>query len=591
MGCIGQDSVGTVLEGLQFLEYRGYDSSGIAVATDKKINVVKKRGRVSVLTSYLTSKDWCGTTCIGHTRWATHGAPDDKNAHPFVSNDGCFAIVHNGIIENYLEIKNHLIAKNMYFTSETDSEVIVGLLQYFYEGDVLDALGKTVKKLKGSYALAVLSLHEDEKIFFAKKDNPLVVSAENGRALISSDIPAISNIVSSCIIPEDGTMGVLTRSGVSLYDFDGTKKRVQTVELRKKEDHSLGNYQHYMRKEIEEIPNALSRAIHSYVSSFDEKIFYGITRLVFVGCGTALHAGITAQSLLRMLVPSLDCYAVPASELNFSDYPYDTTLFIAVSQSGETADTLKAVKRVKKNGGKVLAVCNELASSIVRESDNVIGTEAGTEIAVASTKAYASQLAVLTSLCFDVARFYGRGTSVPSEVSCQLLSLPDLARAVMVYESDIKNFADECASIESVFFLGRGLDYCSAREGSLKMKEISYVHSEAYAAGELKHGTLALIEPGVLAVAFVTQEKTLDKMVTCLAEVRSRGAKVFVITKFQSEKINGLSDFTVRIPDVNDVLTPVLSIIPAQLFAYYSARIRGRDIDKPRNLAKSVTVE
>ena len=591
IGCIGGDCVQNVLQGLHFLEYRGYDSSGIAVSDGKKIRCEKKAGRVSVLESSLTANDYVGSACIGHTRWATHGSPSDQNAHPFLSNDGNFALVHNGVIENYLEWKTFLRQKNYYFSSETDSEVIVCLLQYYYNGDVLQALRQTVQKLKGSFAIAVLTLHEDGKIFIAKRDNPLIVSVEEEKAFVSSDIPAISSVVSSCIIPDDGTIGVVSNSSVRLYGFDGVPKRVYPIALKKKDELSLGSYRHFMRKEIDEIPDALSRAFRSYTHSFHEKILYGISRIVFVGCGTALHAGACARQLLRERLPSLDCYEIAASELIFTDYPYDTTLFVAVSQSGETADTVKAVKKIKKNGGKVLAICNESTSSLVREADEVILTEAGTEIAVASTKAYASQLAVLIEFCFDVIRFFGRGTTIPPEVCCQTAALPEICRAVLACEESVRAFVKECSSVTSVFYLGRGTDYCVAREGSLKLKEISYIHSEAYVAGELKHGTLALMEKCVLVVALITQEKTLDKMLTCLAEVKSRGAKIVVVTKFSSDKIEELSDFTVTIPDVSDVLTPIPSVIPLQLFAYYAALERGCDVDKPRHLAKSVTVE
>lgn len=592
MGCVAdKGAVSIVLEGLNLLEYRGYDSTGIATLYGDELRLRKKEGRLSSLLSSLTHGDRLGSACIGHTRWATHGKPCDENAHPFLSDDGHFALVHNGVIENYLELKKFLLSKGFRFTSETDSEVIVDLIQFHYDGSVLHALARAVRDLKGSFAIAVLSSYEKEKIFFAKKDNPLVLGVENRRGYVCSDIPGISKYVRECVIPDDYRLGYVDKENVFTYDFSLNPVSTIKTTLCREQTYSLGGYSHYMEKEIAEIPDSVQRALRSYRKSFSPDVIHGMQRLVFVGCGTAYHAGLVAKRILRERVPLLDCYCVTAGELPFEKYPVGNTLFVAISQSGETADTLNAVKKIKSDGGKVLAVCNVPSSSIVREADEVILTDAGIEIAVASTKAYNSQLAVLISFCIDIIRYYGKGDVLSNDLACETLSLPDLAASVLQEKETIASIAKENVSCPCVFYLGRGLDFCIACEGSLKLKEISYLHSEAFTAGELKHGTLALIEKGTLIVAFVTQSKMIDKMATCLSEVRSRGAKIFVITKFQSEKISSLCDYIVHIPETDDILSPILAVIPAQAFAYYSALYRGKDIDKPRNLAKSVTVE
>lgn len=593
-GCVGSsDCVGEVFNGLSFLEYRGYDSSGIAALSSDSIHLVKKKGRVAALRSALFSSSLSGSPSIGHTRWATHGAPDDSNAHPFLSDDSSFALVHNGVIENYLELKKFLSSYGFSFSSQTDSEVVVNLIQYFYNGDTLLALSETVKRLKGSFALAVISSYDKDKIFFAKKDNPLVLGLKNGVGYVCSDYPGLSSRVDKCVALDDGTLGFISPSDIALFDFSLSPLQPVFTHVIKDDNLSIGHYEHFMRKEIDEIPEAVSRALNSYYMSFPASVFDGINRIVFIGCGTALHAGLVAKRLLRELSPSLDCYAESSGEFVFSDFPVNGTLFVPVSQSGETADTLSAVKKIKSSGGKILAVCNVPSSSIVRESDNVILTSAGTEIAVASTKAYNCQLAVLTAFCLDAAKYFSSDENIPfiDSALCELLAIPSKLKEVISCENLVSLLAEKYSSAQSVFYLGRGLDFCVACEGSLKLKEISYVHSEAYPAGELKHGTLALIENGVLVIAVITQRLLLDKMITCLAEVKSRGAKIIAVSPFSDDKLSALSDHIVAIPAVCDILTPIVSVVPTQLFAYFSALYRGCDIDKPRNLAKSVTVE
>lgn len=597
-GCVGSsDCVPAVIDGLSFLEYRGYDSSGIAVLSSSspfRVDVIKKKGRVSALRSALSSSPTvCGSPCIGHTRWATHGSPDDKNAHPFLSNDGTLALVHNGVIENYLSLKHFLISNGFSFSSDTDSEVIVNLIQYYHKGDILHAISDTVTRLKGSFAIALVSSRDNGKIFFAKRNNPLVAAYNNGFGYVCSDFAGISRYACECLPVPDDTIGFVTPFSVAVFTDALVKLPCNFVTTSSSDALSLCGYPHYMLKEIHEIPDAVARALFSYETKFDSTIISAVNRIVFIGCGTALHACLVALRILRELVPSLDCYAEPASEFLFTDYPINKTLFVAVTQSGETADTLGAVKHVKSRGGRVVAICNVPSSSITRIADDVILTNAGPEISVASTKAYSSQLACLISLCLDAATLLNPDFSATAaeKLRCELRSAPSLLGRTIISADSAKNIVKSTVNAKSVFYLGRGVDYCVAKEGSLKLKEISYVHSEAYAAGELKHGTLALIEKGVLVVAIITQERTLEKNATCLAEVKSRGAKTLVITPFNDEKLFSLADHTIKIPKINDLLTPLVSVIPTQLFAYYSALYKGCDIDKPRNLAKSVTVE
>lgn len=597
-GCVGlSDCVPVVIDGLSFLEYRGYDSSGIAVVSSsaKRIDIVKKAGRVSVMRKAVTSSASLisGSPCIGHTRWATHGSPDDKNAHPFVSNDETLALVHNGVIENYLSLKRFLVENGFSFSSETDSEVIVNLIQYYHKGDILRAISDTVTRLKGSFAIALVSSCEENKIFFAKRNNPLVAALDNGFGYVCSDFNGLSARVKECLPVPDGTLGFVTPFSVRLFSKTLEELPLDFVPVSSSDAFSLQGYPHYMLKEIHETPDAVARALTSYDTTFDTSIVFGVKRIVFIGCGTALHACLVALRVLRELAPLIDCYAVAASEFLFSEYPVRDALFVAVTQSGETADTIAAVKCVKSRGGRVVAICNVPCSTVSRIADKVIYTNAGPEISVASTKAYSAQIACLISTCIDTATVLNPDfpTTTAEKLRCELRSVPSLLARTIVSSYATEKIAKENATAKNVFYIGRGIDYCVAKEGSLKLKEISYVRSEAYAAGELKHGSLALIEKGVLVVAIITQEKTLEKNVTNLAEVKSRGAKTIVITPFCDEKVLTLADYPIIIPKINDLLSPLTSVIPTQLFAYYSALFRKCDIDRPRNLAKSVTVE
>jgi glucosamine--fructose-6-phosphate aminotransferase (isomerizing) len=592
IGCVTNDNASKrVLDGLKFLEYRGYDSSGIACIFEKKIEIRKKLGKVRVLEHELRFNPMYGDTAIGHTRWATHGTPSDINAHPFLSNDGMFAAVHNGIIENYTALKTFLIEKNFVFDSETDSEIIPNLIQYCYKKDTEQAITDAVKVLKGSFAIAVISAREPRRIFAVKKDNPMVVGCDGELCAVCSDTAGLQTLLSSAVILDNRRIAVVSPEGVVVKDFDGNAVPFSVTALEKPpEKYDFCDCR--MIKEIDEIPEALSRALKSYDCEKLMPYLKNTRRICFIGCGTALHACMEAKYILRKLAPKLDAYAEPASEFLFTEYDFENTLTVAVSQSGETADTLGAVRKVRERGGKVIAVCNTPSSSLSREADTVVNTAAGLEIAVASTKAYNCQIALLTALCLDAALYSGSITPcLYSAYRDSMQSLPTAAAKALLRRDKISEFAKKYASSKSVFYIGRGADFYVACEGSLKLKEISYINSEAYAGGELKHGTLALMEKGVIVVAIVTQSETLKKSVNNIIEVKSRGATVLTVTQFDDADLNAVSDYTVKIPPSDDLLSPPVSVIPTQLLAYFIAKEKGCDIDKPRNLAKSVTVE
>lgn len=584
-----------IIKGLKSLEYRGYDSSGIAVYDGENIQAVKKEGRIVCLEKELVEHPLSGNTAIGHTRWATHGKPSDSNAHPFVSTAHKFAVVHNGIIENYLEIKEYLQAHNIHFYSQTDSEVVAHLIEFLYLGDVREAILAAVRQLKGSFALGVISSAEPGTIYAIKKDNPLIIGIGEQENFISSDITSLQKFTGKVVVLQNFQLAKVTAQSVEVFDFDGCVQTMETVDVSRQLDEEVNDFESYMEKEIREIPDALSRAIKNYVSPFeDEQYWKGINRIYFIGCGTALHAGMVGKRILKKLLPELNLFAEMASEFRYDDFHIDEhTLTVAVSQSGETADTLSCIRMVKERGGKVLCVCNVPISSIVFESSFALFTNAGPEVAVASTKAYNCQLAVLIRFALDFARLKG-GLSVHqyNNMLTEMNTLPEKAAETLELSQFISDFSSWNYTRKSVFYLGRGLDYFVAMEGSLKLKEISYIQSEAYAAGELKHGTLALIEEGVLVMALATQTALLEKMHSSLIEVKSRGATVITITPFaDNAAIKDASDFIIPIPEVSDLFYPVISVIPTQLFSYYIARAKGCDIDKPRNLAKSVTVE
>jgi len=592
-----------LLEGLSKLEYRGYDSAGLAVYNGETIGVQKSKGRLSELEARLKSRSLPGNLGIGHTRWATHGKPSDENSHPHVDQEQRFAVVHNGIIENYLELKEELQAKGRVFTSETDTEVIAHLLADLWDGDLVSTVQKVVARLEGAYALGIISEHEPDKMVAVRLASPLIVGVGKGENFIASDIPAILKHTRDIYVVEDGEMAVITRDDVQLMKTDGTP--VQRDMLHVDWDvvtAEKGGYDHFMLKEIYEQPKAIRDTMAGRVKDgqvdlsreigLSEDQINKIERIHFVACGTAYHAGLVGKYVIEDLV------RIPVETDIASEYRYrnpiitPNTLVVVISQSGETADTLAALREAKKAEARVLAITNVVGSSVAREADDVIITWAGPEIAVASTKAYTSQLIAIYLLGAYFARIRGtRAESELADIVTALQQLPEKADQVLSDNTAIQEFAQEIARHEDLFFLGRGLDYAVALEGSLKLKEITYIHSEAYAAGELKHGTLALIEEGVPVISLATQEAIYDKMVSNIIEVKARGARVLGLALEGDRELHKSVDRVFTIPKTLPLLTPVLAVIPLQLIAYYACVARGYDVDKPRNLAKSVTVE
>ncbi|SEN38246.1 glutamine--fructose-6-phosphate transaminase (isomerizing) [Lihuaxuella thermophila] len=604
VGYIGtKEAQGILLEGLSKLEYRGYDSAGLAVYNGETIGVRKAKGRLSNLEDKLAVHSLPGQLGIGHTRWATHGKPSDENSHPHVDNAGRFAVVHNGIIENYLELKEELIASGHQFTSETDTEVIAKLLAELWNGDLVSTVQQVVSRLEGAYALGIISEYEPDKLVAVRLASPLVVGVGEGENFVASDIPAILKHTRNVYILEDGEMAVLTADKVTLMKVDGTP--VQRETMRVNWDIATaekGGYDHFMLKEIHEQPKAIrdtlaSRTKNGLVDlskeiSLSKEEIQNIEKIHFVACGTAYHAGMVGKYVFEELA------RIPVECDVASEYRYrnpiitERTLVIVVSQSGETADTLAALREAKKQGARVVAITNVVGSSVAREADDVIITWAGPEIAVASTKAYTSQLIAIYLLGVYFAQVRGHKSAAElQEIVTHLQELPGKAEQVLKLEKSIESFARSIAKHQNLFFLGRGLDFAVALEGSLKLKEISYIHSEAYAAGELKHGTLALIEENIPVISLATQKSVYDKMVSNIQEVKARGAHILGLAVEGDTELRKSVDEVIRIPATIDLLTPVLAVIPLQLIAYYACVERGYDVDKPRNLAKSVTVE
>lgn len=588
-----------IIQGLKFLEYRGYDSSGIAVCSDGQIKLAKKEGRIVNLEEHLKHNPIEGNLAIGHTRWATHGRPCDVNAHPFVSQNMRFAVVHNGIIENYLEIKEELMANGINFLSQTDSEVVAHLVEFLDKGDTKKAVLDAVAKLKGAFALGIVCVDTPDVIYAVKKDNPLIVGATETEGFICSDINSLQKFLERVIVLDNSQMALVKGGEIELFDFNGLPVNAEYTVLTPEEESTLAHYECFMDKEMSEIPSALRRAVKYYRESgafgkIDQNYLKRIKRINIVGCGTALHAGFYGEKLIKKFLPDIDVYSEMASEFRYSDVKVDdATLTITISQSGETADTLTCQRMVNEMGGKTLTICNVPTSSMVHYADYNLLICAGQEIAVASTKAYNCQNIVFAMFVLDLAFLRGRlDIKVYNTYRDELELLPEKAEKTLQLRNYISEFAKSNYTRKSVFYLGRGLDYCVAMEGSLKLKEISYIHCEAYAAGELKHGTLALIEKDIMVVALATQRELIDKMYSSLAEVRARGANIMVITPFaDSVSMAEISDYFVTIPETESVFYPIISVIPTQLMSYYIARAKGCDIDKPRNLAKSVTVE
>ena len=605
VGYIGQEEAAPILlNGLQKLEYRGYDSAGVAVYNDTGLHVVKSKGRLSVLDGILQGgRNLPGTVGIGHTRWATHGAPSDINSHPQVSDGGKFAVVHNGIIENYLYLKNHLIRRGVEFVSDTDTEVVAQMLEYYYKGDVLEALQKVIDRVEGSYALGIICADCPDKIYAVRKDSPLIIGIGQGENYIASDVPAILARTRDIYRLKDREIAVLTRDSIQFYnkDREPLQKEPERIqwEITAAEK---GGYEHFMMKEICEQPEALRKTISPRIRdghivlddiTLTAEQIRDIRKVFIVACGTSYHVGVVAKYAFERLL-KIPLEVDVASEFRYRDPILDDkTLVIIISQSGETADTLAALRMAKSRGCRVLSIVNVVGSTIANESDDVLYTWAGPEIAVASTKAYSTQLAVIYMIALYMAEQLGE---VPAQEMARYLEdlqrLPDLAEASLADKKTIQYFASQYFNARDMYFIGRNVDYAASLEASLKLKEISYIHSEAYTGGELKHGPISLIEDGTLVIAIATYEKLFDKMMSNVREVKARGAVVLGITVRGKEKaLSQETDYQFCIPKITDFMLPSLSILPLQLFAYYVASMKGCDIDKPRNLAKSVTVE
>ena len=602
VGYVGKRSAQDVLlDGLEKLEYRGYDSAGVALALDGGIRVIKSKGRLTQLRQKLAAQALAQSFCgIGHTRWATHGEPSDVNSHPHSTPR--VSIVHNGIIENYGILKERLMAKGYTFESETDTEVLVKLIDSCYTGDPLRALQEALAKVRGSYALAVLFRDRPDTIFAVKRESPLIVGWGEGENFVASDIPALLKYTRRYSVLEEGDMAVCTAEGIRFYNefAEPVQRPVLTADWDM-EAAEKGGYPHFMLKEINEQPTAITATVSPRVEDgmpdlripqLTDEVLRGIGTVHLVGCGTAMHAGMVGKAAIETLA-RVPAEVDIASEFRYRDpilNPND--LVIIISQSGETSDTLAALKLAKSRGVPVLAIVNVVGSSIARAADYVLYTYAGPEIAVASTKAYMVQLCVLYLFALRLA--YARGRLSAAETrryTAQLLRAPEIIKARLADCEQIKYLASRYMNTQSCFFIGRGFDYSLSLEGSLKLKEISYVHSDAYAAGELKHGTISLITDGVPVIALATQKQVYEKTISNAKETRSRGARVLLFTTKDAVVPEGVADAVIRLDEYEDLLMPLQLIVPLQLFAYYMAVLRGCDVDKPRNLAKSVTVE
>lgn len=602
-----KDAVEVLLDGLERLEYRGYDSAGVAVVSPEgELQVKKSKGRLAVLRQLLDSeKRLTGSIGIGHTRWATHGEPNDVNAHPHVGQEGKIAVVHNGIIENYLELKSTLIRKGVTFTSDTDTEVIVQLLEYYYKkyDNLMDAVYVVLNRIKGAYAMGILCSDYPGQMLAARKDAPLLIGFGDDGNYIASDATALLSHTRTVAYMEDDELAVITADSVEIFDSDRC--------LLKKEKHTIewdvtaaekGGYAHFMFKEIMEQPEAVQKTISPHLKNgeivLDElkdsgELIRNISRIYIAACGSAYHVGMVGKYVLEKLlhIPVEVCLA---SEFRYSEPLLgESALVIVISQSGETLDSMAALREAKRKGSKVLSIVNVMGSSTARESDYVLYTWAGPEIAVATTKAYTTQMVLLIMLGVYLAKKSGQiGQDEYEAIIEGFMCIPEKIKEVLNDLDDYQKIASRYFNHDSVFYIGRNLDYALGLEGSLKLKEISYIHSESYAAGELKHGTISLIEPGTLVIALATYAPLAKKTLSNIVEVKSRGAEVIAVAAEKTaDIISSQASELFVIPEVHPVLQPVLGVIPLQLFAYYVALNRGCDIDKPRNLAKSVTVE
>ena len=605
VGYIGlKQATPILLDGMGKLEYRGYDSAGIAVYDGEKINIEKCVGRLDSLRTKIKGREPKGVIGMGHTRWATHGRPSDRNSHPHCDESGEFVVVHNGIIENYLELKEMLAAKGHKFSSDTDTEIVAHLLADQYDGDFESTVKKVLKIIEGSYSFVFMCAKEPDKLICTKKDNPLIIGLGEGENFIASDIPAIIAHTRRTYIMSDGEIATVTKDGVWVQDINGTPITKKVYEVTwNAEAAEKGGFEHFMLKEIYEQPKAVRATMTGRVGktegvinfkelNWTKEMFAGISKIFIVACGTAYHAGIVGKYYLEKFA-RIPVEVDIASEFRYRDPLVDaSTLMIVVSQSGETSDTLAALREAKRLGARTLAVTNVVGSSVSREADQTIYTYAGPEIAVASTKAYTTQLIVMLMLAIYVGNL--RGTlkaDLAQALTADLKKIPEQMHSMLENVDQIKVFATRYGSSEDAFFLGRSLDYAVALEGALKLKEISYIHAEAYAAGELKHGTLALIVEGVPVIVLATQEDVYPKTISNLKEVKAREAIVIAIAQEGDKDIDKVADHVIYIPKTGKFLAPLLAVLPLQLLAYYAALTRGCDVDKPRNLAKSVTVE
>ncbi len=605
VGFVGKDHAKEkVIDGLKRLEYRGYDSAGIALPIDGKIEIRKHVGEIKNLEKIISEPEFDSSIGIGHTRWATHGAPSDVNSHPHGNGDNSIAIVHNGIIENYQELKEMLIKEhNVKFKSETDSEVIAHLIGIFYDGDLLEAVNKAVAEMRGAYAVCAIAAAEPDKIVAVRKDAPLVAGIGKGFNFIASDIPALLKYVREVYLIENNETVVLTKDNIIIYNEAGKKVKRDVFHVTWDADAAeKEGYEHFMLKEIHEQPKGIDETLTRRLNddgsinldgiSMTKEDIEGFNKVYIVACGTAYHAGLVGKMVIEKMA-KVPVEVDVASEFRYRDpFVDENTLFIAISQSGETLDTLAALREAKRKGARVLSVVNVVGSSVARESDDVFYTWAGPEIAVASTKAYTTQL-----ICMYLIGLYMGSTkgTIEKEYYAKILGelkeLPDKVEAILDKEEEIEDIAKRYHRREQVFFIGRGLDSGVSYEGSLKLKEISYINSFAIAAGELKHGTIALMEEESLVFALATQDFLYEKMVSNVEEIKARGARVIGIAKEGKTEIESVADEVIYIPYCIDEVSPVLAVVPLQIFAYYVARERGCNIDKPKNLAKSVTVE
>ncbi len=592
-----------LLEGLRRLEYRGYDSAGIAVLDEGAISVSKSVGKVATLCEHTADgRTRPGYIGVGHTRWATHGSPTNENAHPHVSNDGRFAVVHNGIIENYLSLREELVSLGYVFNSETDTEVVAHLLEMYYDGDFTAALERTCKRLTGSFALGVICADEPKKLCVARQSSPLIIGLGEGENYFASDVTALVSHTRDVIYLEDGEIAQITPDGVSVCDFDGNPVEKEASRIWwDVESAEKGGYEHFMLKEIFEQPSAIEKTLSPRIR--DGRIaleLEGITReylesvdkIVISACGSSYYAGCAAKYAIERLahIPTQVEYA---SELRYGDMIIDEkTLLIALSQSGETADTIAAMKECKSLGARTLAIVNVVGSTISKIADHTLYTWAGPEIAVATTKGYTTQLAVLYALALYAGEVLGIvGGETYEKLLAELLEVPELTKRVLDGAAHIEEIAGRYDSHNSMFFIGRNTDFATSLEAALKMKELSYIHAESYAAGELKHGTIALIDEGQPVVALCCNDSVMEKTMSNVVEVRARGARVLGVAFEDNAKITSVSDDVIRIPRIEAIFAPIVEVVPMQLLSYYAAKDRGCDIDKPKNLAKSVTVE